>query len=108
MAHFDWHDGPVSAISWHPTDDSAIAVSSCDNTISLWDLAVEEDEERMEERMKEYEAEGIEEFPAQLLFQHQGQQDIMDCRWHPQIPGMVVSSASDGFNVFKPCKTCNF
>ena len=104
MAYFDYHDGAISAISWHPTDDSGICVSSMDNTVTLWDLAVEEDEERQ----AEYEAEGIEEFPAQLLFLHQGQKEIMDCKWHPQIPGLVLSSAQDGFNVFKPCKTCNF
>jgi WD40 repeat protein len=34
---------PITSISWHPTDDCALAVSSAEDTTTLWDIAVEKD-----------------------------------------------------------------
>lgn len=104
MAHFEYHQGPITSVAWHPQDETGLAVASADNTLTLWDMAVEEDEDA--EGGDEFE--NADEFPPQLLFVHQGQTDIMECRLHPQIPGLVVSTAADGLNVFKACKQCNF
>jgi hypothetical protein len=40
--------------------------------------------------------------PPQLLFLHQGQSDPKEVRFHPQIPGMLGSTAADGFHVWLP------
>ncbi|CAD7935700.1 unnamed protein product [Amoebophrya sp. A120] len=99
MAEFDYHRNAITAIHWHPLDEASLCVASCDQTLSLWDMAVELDEEALKEMHEN--VEGAEDFPPQLLFLHQGQQDVREAMWHPQIPGMVISTAVDGFNCFK-------
>ncbi|KAI9905958.1 hypothetical protein PsorP6_014386 [Peronosclerospora sorghi] len=101
VAHFRYHTAPITSIEWHPTDQSVLAVSGADNQISVWDLSVEEDTEATPNHQGEIDGEKLD-LPPQLLFIHQGQTDIKELHFHPQCPGVLMSTASDGFNIFKP------
>lgn len=102
VAHFRYHTAPVTSIEWHPTDESVLAVSGADNQISVWDMSVEEDPEQAAATAAAASGEHKLDLPPQLLFIHQGQTDIKELHFHPQCPGVLVSTAGDGFNVFKP------
>lgn len=98
VAGYDFHKSAITLISFSPQDESVVAVASEDNTVTLWDLAVEADDEEIVQQRKEVkEMEGI---PPQLLFVH-WQKDVKEVRWHPQIPGALVSVGSEGMNLWK-------
>ncbi|KAI4137501.1 MAG: hypothetical protein L6R39_007252, partial [Caloplaca ligustica] len=61
VASFDFHKEQITSIEWHPTDDSIMAVAAGDNTLTLWDLAVEFDDEESKETA------GVQDVPPQLL-----------------------------------------
>lgn len=87
---FDWHMGPITSIEWSPHDSSVLSVASEDNSITIWDISLTKDPNEATE------------YPPQLLFMHQGQTDIKEVHWHKQIPDLLVSTAADGFNIWKP------
>ena len=94
-ASFRWHTDAITSVEWHPTDESVLAVAGADDQITLWDLSLEKDSEAEAVRRD------VAEVPAQLLFIHQGQNSVKELHWHRQLPGVVVSTALTGFNIFK-------
>lgn len=117
LAHFTYHKGAITSLEWAPHDESVLTVASADNQVTVWDLSVEADDDVATSAAKAADAgagaslgheEGddfFDNFPPQLLFIHQGQQNVKEIHFHPQIPGTIISTAEDGFNVFKPAIT---
>ncbi|GCC45052.1 hypothetical protein chiPu_0028811, partial [Chiloscyllium punctatum] len=93
IASFKQHSGPVTSVEWHPSEGSVLAAAGADDQITQWDLAVEQEG-----------GEGTAELahlPPQLLFIHQGQAEVKELHWHLQCPGLLLSTALSGFDVFR-------
>lgn len=72
----------------------SIVASGSDDQVTIWDVSLERDETPDNEDEPDV--------PPQLLFIHMGQNDIKEVHWQPQIPGVLFSTAQNGFNVFRP------
>ncbi|KAF1981275.1 glutamate-rich WD repeat-containing protein 1 [Aulographum hederae CBS 113979] len=94
VASFNFHKAQITCLEWHPTDDSTVMVAAGDDTLTLWDLAVELDDEESRETG------GVGEYPPQLLFVH-WMEGVKEGKWHAQMPGVVMGTGSAGFGVFK-------
>ncbi|KAI9803206.1 MAG: hypothetical protein M1825_001997 [Sarcosagium campestre] len=94
VASFSFHKQPITSLEWHPTDDSVISVASADSTLTLWDLAVELDDDESRDTA------GVKDVPPQLLFVHY-MDSVKECHWHRQIPGVVMGTGAAGLSVFK-------
>lgn len=90
VASFNFHKEQITSVEWHPSDDSIVAVCAGDNTLTLWDLAVELDDEE-----SQYTAD-VKDVPPQLLFVHYMDQ-VKECHWHPQAPGQLMATGGSGF-----------
>ncbi|CAH2091321.1 unnamed protein product [Euphydryas editha] len=91
---FKHHTAPITSVEWYWSEPSVLASAGEDNQVALWDLGIEiEENEIVDEELKN--------LPPQLLFIHQGQTDIKELHWHKQIPGLIVTTAHTGFNIFK-------
>jgi ribosome assembly protein RRB1 len=73
-------------------------VASADNKLTIWDFSVEVDEGGQQQ------AEGglEEDIPPQLMFLHQGQQNLKELRFHPYFREMLITTAEDSYNIFRP------
>lgn len=101
VANFTHHTEPITSIEWSPFESSELAVTSADHQLTVWDLSLERDSEA--EAAAGVNQDSMEmDVPPQLLFVHQGQNDLKELHWHMHIPGMIISTAADGFNCFKP------
>jgi ribosome assembly protein RRB1 len=107
LAVFKHHTAPITSVEWHPTDSTVFASSGEDDQVVQWDLAVEKDtraEQEQEQKQQQPEGESSNtdpNVPPQLLFIHQGQKEVKELHWHPQIPGVLMSTAASGFNIFR-------
>lgn len=100
LAHFRYHNGhAITSIDWAPHDESVLCLSSADHQVTIWDLSVEADDAAAPP------SSGPQDYPPQLLFIHQGQKNVKEVHHHPQVPGVIATTAEDGFNVFKPAIT---
>jgi ribosome assembly protein RRB1 len=100
VADFHFHKKPITSIEWHPSDDSVVAVTCADNTATLWDLAVELDDEEYGKETNLGLGDGAEKVPPQLLFIHHVE-DGKELHWHPQMPGTVMVTGGSGLSAFK-------
>lgn len=106
LATFKHHQKPITSVEWHPTDSTSFAASSDDNQVTLWDLSAEPDEQATQGGSTPGEDdEALAKLPPQLLFVHQGQKEVKEVHWHPQSPGMLMTTSLDGFDIFR---TINF
>ncbi len=103
VANFAYHRAPVTSIEWSLFDSSTLATASADHQAAVWDLAVERDAEEEAAAMAAdaHNALPPAELPPQLMFVHQGQRELKELHWHPQVPGLVVTTAASGFQVWK-------
>ena len=95
ITEIKWHTGPINSIMWDPFDESQLAVCSEDNRLSIWDFSVEPDEKKLFDNYNN-------EIPQQLVFLHQGQINLKDVKFHPVFKNMLISSAENGLNLFRP------
>ena len=65
----------------------------------MWDMALEDDPEAQNMAAGR---DDLADIPPQLYFVHQGQTNMKELHWHAQMPGMVLSTAEDGFHLFRP------
>ncbi|KAI3694410.1 hypothetical protein L1987_77375 [Smallanthus sonchifolius] len=113
----------VEDLQWSPTEQFVFASCSVDKTIAIWDTRTGKSPATS---FKAHETEinviswnrlascmlasGSDDgsFSIRDLRMLKGQKDWKELHWHTQIPGMLVSTAADGFNILMPTNIeCN-
>uniref|UniRef100_A0A2M4BM72 Glutamate-rich WD repeat-containing protein 1 n=2 Tax=Anopheles marajoara TaxID=58244 RepID=A0A2M4BM72_9DIPT len=97
VATFKHHTDHITTVEWHPKESTILASGGDDDQIALWDLSVEKDESEADMN----DDPNLKDLPPQLLFIHQGQKEIKELHWHPQLKGVILSTAHSGFNIFR-------
>ena len=103
-----------------------MAVTGADNQTNIWDFSVESDESNNNEKISSIAINNEEQMhkdninnngdsdgrpakqpilekvtvPSQLMFIHQGQEDLKEC-WHPHYQGVLTTTSHSGFNILK-------
>lgn len=95
---YDFHQQPITSIEWNPNDPSELVAACEDDTVTVWDMSVERDPEAKGDKY----ADMTSHLPDQLLFIHQGVENAKEVHYHPQLPGIIISTAESGFSFFKP------
>lgn len=91
VAQLNHHTKAITSVEWSPHETTMLMASGEDDQVTFWDLALEKDT-----------IEDIPEIPPQLLFVHMGQTEVKEVHWHTGYPGMAITTALSGFNIFKP------
>ncbi|XP_052860050.1 glutamate-rich WD repeat-containing protein 1 [Anopheles cruzii] len=99
VATFKHHSDHITTVEWHPKESTILASGGDDDQIALWDLSVEKDDAEADKDPND--DPNLKDLPPQLLFIHQGQKEIKELHWHPQLKGVLLSTAHSGFNVFR-------
>lgn len=99
ITQIHWHTDAITSIQFEPREESVLAVTSADNKMSLWDFSVEIDEaDQAGEANEQLDMQ----IPPQMMFLHQGQKNMKELRFHPQYANVLVTTAEDSFNIFRP------
>lgn len=88
-----WHTQAITSLQFEPGEESVLAVASADNKLTLWDFSVEVDEQS---------STADDDIPPQLMFLHQGQTNMKELRFHPYYKEMLITTAEDSYNIFRP------
>lgn len=99
IATFKHHTDHITTVDWCPSEATVLASGGDDDQIALWDLAVENDPDQAQVQARNEDE--LSKLPPQLLFIHQGQTEIKELHWHAQLPGVLLSTANSGFNIFR-------
>ena len=95
LARFTYSQTPITSVEWHPTDESMLCATD-DNATYLYDLSIEDDEQKTNETNNKSDV------PPQLLFLHCGSEMVKEAHWHKQIPSCVMTTSLSGLSVFIP------
>ncbi|KAH8617924.1 putative Histone binding protein RBBP4 or subunit C of CAF1 complex [Trypanosoma vivax] len=98
-----WHRGSITSVEFSLHNESVLAVAGDDGQCTLWDLSLERDPSEEQQVVGElFGRPDLSGIPDQLMFQHQGLEHPKEAHWHPQIPGMVITTDYEGLHLFRP------